>query len=279
MKSKNLNRNVLENKLKKDYRYHLNKIDNSLSSDFLELLYEEYINLCHTEYCSIVDIYNEIEQIYLKFLKSTTIHNNIYKTTIDKQKLFLDTYKKFMFLPMHNSANTIFKNSFTILKDELKEIKKIELVAKNLRLNSTYNQIIFNNNLLIKKITYIHVEIIHEIHKEYCKSIYEMLKQIRQMLKIMNIINDSTIESEINNIENMICNTNSQDKFEKLFKVRDIENFLHENNFEKVRQTGGHKIYKKGSNVIPIPFHSKEIKKGLSLSIQKQVHKINSEIK
>lgn len=53
--------------------------------------------------------------------------------------------------------------------------------------------------------------------------------------------------------------------------VKKLEAIAIELGYTFVRQTGSHRIYKKNTNEIIIPYHTKDIGKGLSLKIQKEI--------
>jgi predicted RNA binding protein YcfA (HicA-like mRNA interferase family) len=62
------------------------------------------------------------------------------------------------------------------------------------------------------------------------------------------------------------------ESIKKIFDQNDMEKFVLENGYKLSRQTGSHRIYTKENckNVI-IPMHKKELSKGLSIKIQKEV--------
>lgn len=59
-------------------------------------------------------------------------------------------------------------------------------------------------------------------------------------------------------------------KLEKILDCNKMDDFLTRLGYEPIRQNGGHKIYGKGSNSIPVPQHSK-FDKNLGYEIQKQI--------
>lgn len=61
------------------------------------------------------------------------------------------------------------------------------------------------------------------------------------------------------------------------FKPRQIIKVLESKGFNFIRQKGSHKLYKKGSLRVTVPFHNKDLKPGTLKSILRQAGIINDE--
>ena len=56
----------------------------------------------------------------------------------------------------------------------------------------------------------------------------------------------------------------------KSYKPRQIIKVLEKTGFKFIRQKGSHKLYRKGSNRVTIPYHNRDLKPGTLKSILKQ---------
>jgi len=57
----------------------------------------------------------------------------------------------------------------------------------------------------------------------------------------------------------------------KSFKPRQIIKVLEKEGFRLVRQKGSHRLYRKGSDRVTVPYHNKDLKRGTLKNILKQV--------
>lgn len=62
------------------------------------------------------------------------------------------------------------------------------------------------------------------------------------------------------------------------FKPRRIIKVLESKGFNFIRQKGSHKLYRKGSLRVTVPFHNKDLKPGTLKSILRQAGIINDEL-
>lgn len=63
------------------------------------------------------------------------------------------------------------------------------------------------------------------------------------------------------------------------FKPRQIIKVLESKGFNFIRQKGSHRLYRKGSLRVTIPFHNKDLKPGTLKSILRQAGITNDELK
>jgi len=64
----------------------------------------------------------------------------------------------------------------------------------------------------------------------------------------------------------------------KSFKPRQIIKVLEKKGFKFVRQKGSHRLYRKGSDRVTVPYHNKDIKPGTLMSILKHAGILKEEL-
>ena len=52
-------------------------------------------------------------------------------------------------------------------------------------------------------------------------------------------------------------------------KLKEFVRLAERNGWKQIRQNGSHRIYQKGNKKVVIPYHCKELKKGLEISLRK----------
>lgn len=265
---------MLRNKIKKEYIINLNKLNNLLLTTFSDAVYEECLQLYHNKYLDLDIIFKEIENIYLSFFKSErTLSESEIIEILNKKDIFIKECKYILNLPAKAEHRNISSNNVPLFKEEINNLEKLHYLSKKKNFNDIHSQMSLNIESFKKRTVQTYARINTEIYIEYSKLTFYMISQVYFMLKTMNVKKCDDIDIEIESIVNSVESNDYKHELKKIFKSRDIERLLNKNDFKKIRQTGSHAIYKKGSKSIPVPMHSKDMKKGLSLAIQKQIYK------
>jgi predicted RNA binding protein YcfA (HicA-like mRNA interferase family) len=266
----NMNKTAL-NKVMQEASFRIDEaIINVIEPKIYELI-EEYMN----------DITKQLDEIYkeITIVNKDYVNSNEYLTT-DQMKEILISIGKFKQLSedvnnvienrvtnivtkiiMENDTVTYYTNEFSrfrlayVYYGKKKEINIINLMIKNLN-NKIRNYI---NDVIKESIQYI-------------IDAYEVSS--RQIIETVEGIRDSRLLelAEIKQKENELTNSEDKKSSSKLLDQYELEKLTIENGYTFSRQTGSHKIFTKenGKNII-IPQHTKELGKGLSLKIQKDL--------
>lgn len=54
-------------------------------------------------------------------------------------------------------------------------------------------------------------------------------------------------------------------------KLKEFVRLAERNGWKQARQSGSHRIYQKGDKKVVIPYHCKELKKGLEIALRKEM--------
>lgn len=223
-------------------------------NDILDNVYTKAYNLKH----SIGNLLDKLEAhaIVGEALKTEVERlSKIYIEVADEYKSAMEEIKKYI-ITCGNEVIELNQKMIRIVKMHLRSNK--DLFMMQIRMD-TFTKKLINMTICL--------EITDMDNEGVFKDVYYDLMSIKKIIETRN----NEYDEEQERLLMQLKESQKKDYF-KIFDYKEMIDLAEKNEYKQVRQSGDHIImqHKKSNKIVPIPAH--ELKYGLMLQIQKQIH-------
>lgn len=220
-------------------------------------------------------MYNKVKTVSMDMLNSTRMFKNI-DDFYDEEKIkkleesitaFNDVQSNA--LESINSEETIEK-SFDIVNSQIEDFLKEMHFLVHIAVANNEHKLAMQLKGMIRAVfskicTFLNM-MKFETLKEYVSWSKDITQKVAEDVGRVRELYEEKLD--IDEVE--INKNEGKPEISKIYESKKLNRLLLENGFESIRQNGSHKIFHKDGFSIPVPQHSKDLGKGLSIAIQKQ---------
>lgn len=257
-----------ELKIMREYKKLQTEVENTIMTDINDKVSELLDKRCAEKYELAQKVTKEALEGIAPALKELNGVN--YKNYIRALENFFDKAEAIKnYMGYENElAKEVKELVEPFIKPKMDEIEELILGTSYINLHQVSRNMFLQMQMLNKNINYLLVQIINQTLTTYKDIIYEEFTKVLEMSRKVDQKFDEIVDKKISDFEKM-----EKFKTQKIFDHKKLDKLIKDLGYQATRQTGSHKIYEnEQGKSVPVPQHSRDLGKGLSMKIQKQIN-------